>query len=232
MAKPFHLVLATTHNARARQLPPNSEEANSWQAKASEWIRQAEALGASGDENPAHDATDGLAWLQKHMLDQSIPRDVSSPMSPGRAHNGALTSHRSGLDGADAQTSAEHNAQIDQIQNKHQYAISQLRAEQATRKRLEELVKSLEGRLRATETKLVAAEARSRSNGGGSSGEGSESDQLRRAEVEKTRLLGIISEERISKRRAEDAEQEERAIRRKLEDQLWMLGASIDPPTL
>lgn len=226
-------MLANTHNTRARQLPPNSEEANSWQAKASEWIRQAQALGASGDENPAHDATDGLAWLQKHMLDQSLPRDVISPMSPGRAHDGALTSHRSGLDSADGQPLAEYTAKIDQLQSKHQYAVSQLRAEQATRKRLEERVKSLEGLLRATETKLVAAEARSRSSGGsGSAGEGSESDQLRRAEAEKTRLLGIITEERISKRRAEDAEQEERAIRRKLEDQLWMLGASIDPPAL
>ena len=243
--KPFHLVLANTHNARARQLPPNSEEANMWHSKASEWIRQAQALGANGDENLSHDASDGLLWLQRHMLDKSIPRDVGSPVShlpvqeysPGCITNAAPSSAQRPASEGDAHldarsngVSADYLARIDELQTKHQYAVSQLKAEQDTRKRLEERVKSLEGLLRAAEVRLVAVEVNGRPASGGDGAGGNESDLLHRAEAEKVRLLQVISEERFAKRRAEDAEQEERRVRRALEDKLWQLGANIDPP--
>jgi hypothetical protein len=246
-AKPFHLVLANTHNARARQLPPNSEEANMWQSRASEWIRQAQALGVNGDENLSHDATDGLLWLQKHMLDKSIPRDVGSPVSHlppqefslGCITNAAPSSSQRPASEGDTHVGARSNgasadylARIDELQTKHQYALSQLKAEQGTRKRLEDRVKSLEGLLRAAEARLVAVETRGHQAGGGEGGGGNEPELLQLAEAEKVRLLQIISEERYAKRKAEDAEQEERRVRRALEDKLWQLGASIDPPTV
>ena len=241
--KPFHLVLANTHNARARQLPPNSEEANMWQSKASEWIRQAQALGANGDENLAHDATDGLLWLQRHMLDKSVPRDAGSPVShlpvqdytTNVAPSSAQRPASEGEVHVDARSngvSADHLAQIDELQAKHQYAVSQLKTEQDTRQRLEDRVKSLEGLLKAAEARLVAVEARGRQVDEGNRGGENGSELLRHSEAEKVRLLQIISEERYAKRRAEDAEQDERRIRRALEDKLWQLGANIDPPAV
>lgn len=241
-AKPFHLVLANTHNARARQLPPNSEEANLWQSRASEWIRQAQALGANDDESLSHDATDGLLWLQKHMLDKFIPRDMGSPVShlPTQecAPVAAPSSQRPASEGdthvgaRSSGASTEYLARIDELQTKHQYALSQLKAEQDTRKRLEDRVKSLEGLLRAAEARLAVVEARDRPASEGGEGGGNEPELLRLAEAEKVRLLQIISDERYAKRKAEDAEQEERRVRRALEDKLWQLGANIDPPTL
>ena len=65
----------------------------------------------------------------------------------------------------------------------------------------------LEGLLKATESKLAAAVANaSRSASGGSSADGGDAGLLRRAEAEKARLLAMLTEERLGKRKAEDEE--------------------------
>lgn len=202
-----------------RRSTVNSEEANSWQAKASDWIRQAQALGASNEGASPDDSTDGLKWLQAHMLDRLLP-DITSTQALSAIRNHEV------LIGSDTLS----DLLLDTTeQSKHQHLISQLKAEQIVRKRMEEKIKSLEGLWRAAEAKLAAAETQAPDSLGVESKSASQkSEPLRRAEAEKLRLLSIISDERLAKRRAEDAEQEERVMRRKLEDKLWSLGANVD----
>ena len=111
-----------------------------------------------------------------------------------------------------------------EAQSAHQHALSQLKAEQSARIRLQERIASLEELLRAAEAKAAAAEAAEVRKAPADAD--TDVDIVRRSEREKSHLLAIISEERLAKRRAEDAEQEERNIRRKLEDQLWVLGGT------
>lgn len=217
----FFLVLANTHNLRARALPTNSEAAKTHQDKASDWIRQAQAVGTGGDDSIVHDPRAGLEWLQKHMLDKHIPRDValSSPVSnfPTLVPSEGIPAY-SKLSGNEWRASAAVDPlALQSEQSKHLEATKLLEAERTARKRLEEKLKSFESLLRVAESKLLAVESRG-------NGAASEAELLRRAEAEKLRLLAVLNDERLAKRKAEDAEQEERAVRRKLEDKLWELG--------
>jgi hypothetical protein len=158
-----------------------------------------------------------------HTQAQSLPADISLASVPAPATTSALA-------GAPA-ISASLNEGADQLsikvaeaQSAHQHTLSQLKAEQTTCARLQERILSLEERLRVAEAKAATVEVAEVRKVAADAD--ADLDIVRRAEREKSRLLAVISEERLAKRRAEDAEQEERNIRRKLEDQLWVLGGT------
>ena len=231
--------MAHLQTMRAKRLPPNSQQANACLTKAAEWISKAQAL--EGDDGVPAGCGEGLEWFRK-FIDANKPKAVSSMPSGVVATTGpdtvtepdatppaganddpsnsmALVLRNGGLAAANA-ASEQLTIRLAEAQTAHQHVLSQLKAEQAARARLQERVNQLEQLLRASEAKAAGNEL---TRGRPSSQNETESD---RTEREKTQLLAIISEERMAKRKAEDAEQEERAIRRKLEDQLWVLGGT------
>lgn len=254
--KPLYLVLANTHSTRARQAASNSDDANQWQVKASEWIRLAHTLSsASGDA----DASDGLAWLESHMLDKSLPTREKATPQASPAVNGSRSLpavSRSGIDKSFApESSASAFArngvhatefqpptmatgvdlvQFTELQTQYQMILTQLKSEQAENRILKDRIRVQEDEARALQAAVAASSSSPGQGGAGASRSARDREDaaniVRQAEAERLRLLAVINEERLAKRRAEDAEQEERSVRRRLEDQLWNGGApSVGP---
>jgi hypothetical protein len=231
-AKPLFLVLANTHNARSRQAQTNSEEANHWLQKASDWIRQAQALTASSNSNGEEDVRDGLAWLEQHMLDKKIPSHQIAAATPGtqwqissRAESVSQQDPR-GYERMSIDSTSSTNQRFSELQIQYHFMLSQLEAAQSENRRLREKVHLLDEQASLAEARLRALGSTVSQEAPGRE-EADAKQALLQAEAERLRLLAIINEERIAKRRAEDAEQEERSVRRKLEDKLWMSGARL-----
>lgn len=240
--KPLLFLMAHLQTMRAKRLPPNSQQANACLSKAAEWISKAQAL--EGDDGVPVGCGEGLEWFRK-FIDANRPKTVSSMPSgvvatagpdtvaePGAtppaganddpSNSMALVLRNGGLAAANA-ASEQLTIRLAEAQTAQQHVLSQLKAEQAARARLQERINQLEQLLRVSEAKAAGNEL---TRGRPSSQNETESEAFNRTEREKTQLLAVISEERMAKRKAEDAEQEERAIRRKLEDQLWVLGGT------
>jgi len=234
--------MAHLQTMRAKRLTPNSQQANACLNKAAEWITKAQAL--EGDDGVPAGSGEGLEWFRKFMAAYK-PKAVSPTPSgvvvtagpnavakPGatppagandEANNSMALVLRNGGMAAVNAASEQLTIRLAEAQTAHQHVLSQLKAEQAARARLQERVNQLEQHLRVSETKAAENEL---ARGRPTSQIETEPEAFNRSEREKAQLLSIISEERMAKRKAEDAEQEERTIRRKLEDQLWVLGGT------
>lgn len=273
--KALYLVLANIMSTRIRQLPSDkSDEIVKWQSKASHFIRLAQELGsANAGEATNSTNTDGLAWLERHMLDKFMPpRDPVPTSTVIPAENDARAEslprsisrlsveNKSVLQGPTTSVSLISGSALQQpelilppasgsvvdyvryaeLQTQYSFILAQLKSSQAENARLKDKVRSQDDQIRVLQAATAAVSAASSPHLGGKRGRSSTSTReedatvlLRQAEAERLRLLAVINEERLAKRRAEDAEQEERSVRRKLEDQLWTSGSStFNQPSL